>query len=123
MRSGITRRTFLQFTGLAAGGALLAGACGQAAVQEDDAPEAEGPLDYANPGLLVETDWLAENLDNENLRIIDVRAPDEYAAGHVKNAINIHTRSFIDPDHEVSGMVLPPDKFAELVGGLLEDGR
>ncbi len=99
---------------------MLAAACGGAAApaadQEADAPAP--PQDYANPGLLVETDWLAANLDNPNLRIIDVRSPDEYAAGHVKNAINIHTRNFIDPDHEVSGMVLPPDKFAELVGAL-----
>ncbi len=114
MRNGLPRRRFLQLTGLTAGGALLASACGQAVVQEADAPE--GPLAYANPQLLVETDWLAENLGNENLRIIDVRSPEDYAAGHVRNAINIHTRNFVDPDHEVGGMILPPDKFAELVG-------
>lgn len=115
MRRGFYRRTFLQFTGLTAGAVLLAAACGQAAAP---AGTAEGPEDYANPGLLVDTDWLEANLGNENLRIIDVRSPDEYVAGHVKNAINIHSRSFIDPDHEVSGMVLPPDKFAALVGDL-----
>lgn len=114
MRNGLSRRRFMQITGLAAGGALLASACGQVVTQEPDAPE--GPLAYANPQLLVETDWLAENLGNANLRIIDVRSPEDYAAGHVKNAINLHSRTFVDPDHEVGGMVLPPDKFAEMVG-------
>ena len=116
MRNGLSRRRFIQLTGLTAGGALLASACSQVAVQEADAPE--GPLAYANPGLLVETDWLETNLGNANLRIIDVRSPEEYAAGHVKNAINIHSRSFIDPEHERGGMVLPPDKLAALVGDL-----
>jgi thiosulfate/3-mercaptopyruvate sulfurtransferase len=116
MRRGLSRRTFLQLTGLTAGGALLASACSQVAVQEADAPE--GPLAYANPGLLVETDWLAENLGKEGLRIIDVRSAEDYAAGHVSNAINIHSRSFIDPDNEVSGKLIPPDAFAELVGNL-----
>lgn len=114
MRNGLSRRKLLQITGLTAGGALLASACGQVATQEAAAPE--GPLAYANPQLLVETDWLAENLGNANLRIIDVRSPEDYAAGHVKNAINLHSRTFIDPDNEVGGIVLPPDKFAELVG-------
>ena len=115
MRKGLSRRTFLQLAGLTAGGALLASACGQATVQQADSQE--GPLAYANPGLLVETDWLAENVGNANLRIIDVRSPEEYAEGHVPNAINIHSRTFIDPDNEVSGMLIPPDTFAALVGG------
>lgn len=114
MRNGLSRRRLLQFTGLAAGGALLASACGQVVTQE--AAEPEGPLAYANPGLLVETDWLAENLGNANLRIIDVRSAEDYAAGHVKNAINLHSRTFIDPEADVGGILIPPDRFAELVG-------
>ena len=115
MSRGLSRRTFLQLTGLTAGGALLASACGQVPVQQADSQER--PLAYANPQLLVESDWLEANLGNEGLRIIDIRSADDYAAGHVPNAINIPSSSFRDPDHEVSGMVLPADKFAELVGG------
>ena len=114
MGKGLSRRTFLQISGLTAGGALLASACGQ--VTEQQADSQEGPLDYANPQLLVETDWLEANLGKEGLRIIDIRSADDYAAGHVRNAINIPSSSFRDPDHEVSGMVLPADKFAALVG-------
>ncbi len=115
MSRGLSRRTFLQLTGLTAGGALLASACGQVAEQQADSQE--GPLAYANPQLLVESDWLEANLGKEGLRIIDVRSADDYAAGHVPNAINIPSSSFRDAEHEVSGMVLPADKFAELVGG------
>lgn len=114
MRNGLSRRGLLQFTALTAGGALLASACGQVVTQEAEEPE--GPLGYANPDLLVETDWLAENLGKEGLRIIDVRSAEDYAAGHVPNAINIHSRTFIDPENEVSGMLIPPDAFAALVG-------
>ena len=46
---------------------------------------------YANPQLLVESDWLEANLGNEGLRIIDIRSADDYAAGHVPNAINIRS--------------------------------
>ena len=114
MRNGLSRRRLLQVTGLTAGGALLASACGQVVTQE--AAEPEGPLAYANPQLLVETDWLAENLNKDGLRIIDVRSAEDYAAGHVPNAINIHSRTFVDPDNEISGMLIPPDAFAALVG-------
>lgn len=114
MRNGLSRRRLLQVTGLTAGGALLASACGQVVTQE--AAEPEGPLAYANPQLLVETDWLAENLNKDGLRIIDVRSAEDYAAGHVPNAINIHSRTFVDPDNEIGGMLIPPDAFAALVG-------
>ena len=114
MQRGFSRRMFLHFTALAAGGALLAAACGEGAAPAGDAPE--GPQGYANPGLLVETDWLAENLGNADLRIIDVRSAEDYAAGHVPNAINIHSRTFVDPDNEISGMLIPPEAFAALVG-------
>ena len=81
MRKGLSRRTFLQLTGLTAGGALLASACSQVTVQQEDSQE--GPLAYANPQLLVESDWLEANLGKEGLRIIDIRSADDYAAGHV----------------------------------------
>lgn len=37
---------------------------------------------------IVSTDWLEGNLGAENLVILDVRTPDEYAAGHIPGAIN-----------------------------------
>jgi len=61
---------------------------------------------YANPGLLVSTEWLAENLDNPNIRIVE---SDEdillYDIGHIPGAVKLdwHTqmqdqvkRDFVD---------------------------
>lgn len=36
---------------------------------------------------------IEENQDNPNFIILDVRGPDEYAAGHVKNSVLIEVRS------------------------------
>jgi thiosulfate/3-mercaptopyruvate sulfurtransferase len=45
--------------------------------------------DYPNGRLLVEVDWLSENLDAPDIRIIDVRSPADYQRGHVPGAVNI----------------------------------
>jgi len=37
---------------------------------------------------IVSTDWLEENLEDPDLVILDVRNPDEYAAGHIPGAVN-----------------------------------
>ena len=44
---------------------------------------------YAVPELLAETDWLAANLSNPDVRIIDARSEDKYDAGHIAEAINL----------------------------------
>lgn len=64
-----------------------------------------------NPKLLVSTDWLAKHLNDENLRIVDIRGhvlpateppphyfnhADDYAQSHIPNAI------FIDWVHEIT---------------------
>jgi thiosulfate/3-mercaptopyruvate sulfurtransferase len=55
--------------------------------------ETEGPwapmTEYANPQMLVEADWLADNLDDPLIRLIDMREPEVYSAGHVPGAANI----------------------------------
>jgi thiosulfate/3-mercaptopyruvate sulfurtransferase len=38
---------------------------------------------------IVTTDWLEDNLGQEELVIIDIRSADEYAADHIPNSINI----------------------------------
>jgi thiosulfate/3-mercaptopyruvate sulfurtransferase len=43
---------------------------------------------------IVSTDWLKGNLSQEGLVIIDIRSPDDYAAGHIPNALN---KPFVDP--------------------------
>ena len=45
--------------------------------------------DYPNAQLLVTTGWLAEHLGDDSLRIVDMRAPGQYQAGHVPGAVNV----------------------------------
>jgi thiosulfate/3-mercaptopyruvate sulfurtransferase len=44
---------------------------------------------YANPDLLCETDWLAANLKDADLRIIDTRSAELYDAGHIPGAVSL----------------------------------
>lgn len=54
-------------------------------------PAANGELssDYPNGDLLVGTSWLADHLDDSHVRIIDMRAPEDYASEHVPGAVNV----------------------------------
>ena len=67
-------------------GLLITGACtADDSVSSDTSLEDRG---YASTARLVSTDWVNENLDNENVVIIDIRNGDDYAAGHLPGAIN-----------------------------------
>ena len=44
---------------------------------------------YANPQLLVDGEWVLNHSADPHVRVVDVRSPDDYAKGHVKNAVNL----------------------------------
>jgi len=44
---------------------------------------------------IVSTDWLDTNIDGPKLVIIDIRDSEDYAAGHIPNAIHVPSTSFI----------------------------
>ncbi len=44
---------------------------------------------YANGQVLVTPDWLDQNLDDPDLLVIDMRAPDNYAQAHIPGAVNV----------------------------------
>ena len=46
---------------------------------------------------IVSTDWLADNLENEGLVIIDIRSPADYAAAHIPGSINEPFVTGFDP--------------------------
>jgi thiosulfate/3-mercaptopyruvate sulfurtransferase len=54
---------------------------------------------YTNPGVLVSTDWVAEHLDDPNVRIIESNEdPLLYPSGHIRNAVQVDwTRDLNDP--------------------------
>lgn len=90
------------------------------------------PASSLRERLLAQTGWLAAHLDDPDLRIVDMRgyvrstdlgpghqsaayvgAPEEYAEGHIPNAIYLDwTRDIVDPDDSVQVQVAPPERFA-----------
>ncbi|HWV22652.1 MAG TPA: sulfurtransferase [Thermomicrobiales bacterium] len=83
------------------------------------------------PGDLVTVAWLAEHLDDPDLRVVDIRgyvrsedigggrqkatytgAPEEYAAGHIPGAVYVDwTTDIVDPDASVKAQIATPDRF------------
>jgi thiosulfate/3-mercaptopyruvate sulfurtransferase len=83
---------------------VLAAAAGSAALAQD-APKRE---------VLVTADWLEQNLDNPNVRVIEVSVvPGVYERGHIPGAVNFvwHT-DFVDT---VTRDIVKPERFQELV--------
>ena len=71
---------------------------------------------YARPDLLVETDWLAQHLDDPDVRIIDARQAQAYEAGHIPGALNL--AAFGGLPRAANGDMGSPDEFSELAGKL-----
>jgi thiosulfate/3-mercaptopyruvate sulfurtransferase len=81
-------------------------------------------------GPLVTGEWLAANLGNPRLRVLDVRGRHpssslphakhaEYTAGHIPGAVFVDwERDFIDPDDPVPVQIANPDGFAARAGEL-----
>ncbi len=87
---------------------------------------------------LVGTDWLQENLEEAELRVVDIRgyvkktdlggghqraeylaAREEYDESHIPGAVYVDwTRDIIDPDDPVPAQIAPSERFARLMGSL-----
>jgi thiosulfate/3-mercaptopyruvate sulfurtransferase len=87
---------------------------------------------------LVETEWLAEHLNDPQLRIVDMRgyvrtttgsdgrqvasyegARGEYEQGHIPGALYIDwTSDIVDLNDDVEAQVAPPERFAEAMSRL-----
>jgi thiosulfate/3-mercaptopyruvate sulfurtransferase len=66
--------------------------------------------------VLVSTDWVAEHLGDERLRIVEVdEDPNRYAEAHIPGAIGLDWKR--DLQDQVRRDFLGPQAFAELVGG------
>src|SRR5436309_5292563 len=86
---------------------------------------------------LVETAWLAEHMQDPDLRIVDMRgyvrtverdgvqearyvgARDEYEQAHILGALYIDwTSDIVDPEDPVEAQIAPPERFAQVMGRL-----
>jgi thiosulfate/3-mercaptopyruvate sulfurtransferase len=76
---------------------------------------------YARPELIVETDWLEENLGNPALRLIDTRSVQLYEEGHIPGAASLAAVGAIP--RADNGDVSDPAEFARLAGALGVDEK
>src|ERR687893_2456701 len=87
---------------------------------------------------LVTTGWLAAHLEDDNLRVVDIRgyvdktdlgggrqkaeylaAREEYDEAHIPGAVYVDwTGDITDPDNPVPAQIAPPERFADLMGSL-----
>ena len=87
---------------------------------------------------LATTDWLAQHLDDPDLRVVDIRgyvkkkdlgngrqeaeytgARDEYEGSHIPGAVYVDwTSDITDPDDPVPAQLAPPERFATLMASL-----
>src|SRR5687767_12829138 len=69
---------------------------------------------YAHPDALVSTGWVAENLNNPKVKLVEVDVEPEkaYDVGHIKGAIGWHWQR--DLNDQVMRDLIDPRTFAEL---------
>ena len=74
-------------------------------------------MSYAHPEYLVETDWVAEHLNDENVRIIESdEDPLLYAIGHIPGAVQVDWFSTLQ--HPLRRDFLTKEKFEEALSSL-----
>ncbi|MCS7192298.1 MAG: rhodanese-like domain-containing protein, partial [Armatimonadetes bacterium] len=68
---------------------------------------------------LVTTEWLARNLNNPEIRIIDARPSlRDYLEGHIPNAIYLNTETIRISLGGIPARLLPVDRLAEIFGAI-----
>jgi len=73
-------------------------------------------------GLLIEVDELRDRRARSDYLILDLRAPDEYAHGHIPGAVNFPVGRILDPESE-RGELLPSETLAAHLGDAGVDGE
>ena len=71
---------------------------------------------YANSALLVETAQLEQIMNDANVRIVDVRAKQDYAKGHIPNAVHLGFQDVVNADSRIQSALLPTEKLATMFG-------
>lgn len=74
----------------------------------DQATTDEG--NYPNSQLLVDVEWVANHLDDENVQFVDLRG-EGYEGGHIPGATHITWPEIADPEAEFDGILLSAEPF------------
>lgn len=76
---------------------------------------------YARPELLADTDWLAQHLDDPDIRIVDCDLFPEYLRAHIKNAVGIRVHHYIKhPEYASAPIDYPWVAEPDVMKGLME---
>lgn len=107
---------------------LVLSGCKQAENEKTEKKQeskSESKSDYKNPDLLVSSDWLKENINDPDLKIIDLRNNLKYRLGHIEGAVNLNIESTIDKRKKVKGIVATEEKIEEILGdmGISNDSK
>jgi thiosulfate/3-mercaptopyruvate sulfurtransferase len=69
------------------------------------------------PGKLVSTQWLAENLARKDMRIVDMRDDiRDYWQSHIPGAVYLNQEALRWPEGGVPGKLIPPEDLVNLLG-------
>ncbi len=79
--------------------------------QAQDEPET-GPV---LPGLLVDPNWLEDQIDDAHLRIADLRDQDAYAGGHIPGAVQLDLEDLGRNLDGCDNVLLPPAEFEGVI--------
>jgi thiosulfate/3-mercaptopyruvate sulfurtransferase len=96
---------------------LLAGLAGFRywSVQGEQERPAPSSALQPHPELLVEPAWLAEHLGDAQLRIVDLRQPADYRAGHIPGAVYFPSESLFTTRNGVAGMLPDVEQIQEIL--------
>ena len=71
--------------------------------------------EYAHPEVLVETDWVAEHLDDPNVKLVEIDVDTRaYDSGHIPGAIGFNWQSQLQ--EQVRRDIISREEFAQLLG-------
>ena len=77
---------------------------------------------YARPELLASTEWLAEHIDDPNVRVVDCDGFDPYLRAHIKNAVGIRVHHYIKhPNYPTAQTEYPLVAEPDVMKALMED--
>lgn len=80
---------------------------------------AEDDVDYAKPEILVDTNWVAENMGAENVRLVHIGGSlGEYKAAHIPGALFITLSDLDDPDNPIPDEIGTPEQISAALSSL-----
>ena len=74
---------------------------------------------YANTERLVSTAWLADNLGDDGVLVVDMRGEEDYAAGHIPGAVRVTPGEVFQTEIDgVRGLIPPAADIAASLGAI-----